>query len=82
MCMTAIDSMSTCLNLAALGVGVITFLPHYLLQIFFHVLLNAFSICACFLAAGITGLYGTAVQLPQYDQFLEIQRMSKSTADV
>ena len=53
-----------------------------LLQIFFHVLLNAFSICACFLAAGITGLYGTAVQLPQYDQFLEVQRMSKSTADV
>jgi len=37
------------------------------------VLLNAFSICACFLAAGITGLYGTAVQLSGYDEF-ELRR--------
>lgn len=44
--------------------------------IFFHVLLNAFSICACFLAAGITGLYGTAVQLPEFQDFLIVQRMS------
>ena len=42
-------------------------------QIFLHVLLNAFSICACFLAAGITGLYGTAVQLNGYDEF-ELRR--------
>jgi len=41
--------------------------------IFLHVLLNAFSICACFLAAGITGLYGTAVQLSGYDEF-ELRR--------
>ena len=38
------------------------------LQIFAHVILNVLSICACFLSAGITGLYGTAVQLPAFPQ--------------
>ena len=36
-------------------------------QIFFHVVLNSLSIVACFLSAGVTGLYGTSVQLDGFD---------------
>ena len=32
--------------------------------------------CACVLAALMTGLYGTAVQLPEYNAFEDFQQMS------
>ncbi len=40
-------------------------------QIFFHVILNAVSIVACFLSAGMTGLYGSAAQLDNFSDFEE-----------
>ena len=38
-------------------------------------LLNSFAISACFLSAGITGIYGTAVHLPEFQDFMDLQRM-------
>ena len=49
----------------------------FIFQIFFHLLLNCLSIVVCFLAAGITGIYGTAVHFDGYEDFLSIQRSSK-----
>lgn len=37
-------------------------------QILADIIFNALAITACFLAAGMTGVYGTAVQLDNYDQ--------------
>lgn len=49
--------------------------------IFFHVILNAFCICMCFLAAGITGLYGTAVHLDEFNLLTANTTQPGSEAD-
>ena len=40
---------------------------------------NALAIMACFLAAGMTGLYGTAVQLDHFDELRGIHIHSMYT---
>ncbi|KAL5505124.1 hypothetical protein EMCRGX_G006505 [Ephydatia muelleri] len=40
--------------------------------VFIHLLFNALSIAGCFLASGMTGLYGSAVHLPRFSEFRSI----------
>ena len=45
-------------------------------------LFNAFALCGCLLAAMLTGLYGTAVQLPDFNAFTEFQEMRAGVCSV
>ena len=40
------------------------------LQILADIIFNSLAITACFLAAGMTGIYGTAVQMDDFDNLL------------
>ena len=41
-----------------------------LLQILADIIFNSLAITACFLAAGMTGIYGAAVQMDDFDNLL------------
>ncbi|CAI8017584.1 hypothetical protein GBAR_LOCUS10664 [Geodia barretti] len=45
------------------------------------IIFNALAITACFLAAGMTGIYGTSVQLDNYDQLQVLEGSGGSEGD-